>query len=105
MDKESFFGSQMHEIVREIIREKIFRAYYKEVPYATQINTLNVHQTDREIWIQAKLDVPSSSMKTIVVGRKGAAICSVERAVEREISNTFKKDARVNIGVQCDHEH
>jgi len=93
----------MHEIIREIIREKIFRAYYKEVPYATQITALDVHQTDREIWIKAKLDVPSSSMKTIVIGRKGAAICSVERAVEREISNMYKKDAHVSIGVQCNH--
>lgn len=99
-DKEVLFGNQIHEVVHEIIREKIFRAYYKEVPYALRIDALNVHQDENDVWIQAKLEVPSTSMKTIVIGKKGAAICSVERAVEREVSNMYKKDAHVSIGVR-----
>ena len=101
IDNESLYGNQIPVVAGEIIREKIFRAYYKEVPYAIRIAAVNVHQTEKEIWIQARLDVPSSSMKTIVIGTKGAAISSVERAVECEISNMYKKDAHVSIGVQC----
>ena len=102
IDTEGFNSDKMPAIAREIIKEKIFRAYYKEIPYATHISITNLHDNEEGVWIRAKLSVPSNSAKTIVIGKKGSAIGSVERAVQRELSNLYKKDAHVSIRVESD---
>lgn len=76
--------------VKEIIREKIFRAYYKEIPYALSIHGVETRESSDGIEVRADIQVPSSSIKTIVVGRKGTAIASVERAVSRELEKLHK---------------
>lgn len=101
IDGKTFYNTEQSSIVYEIVREKIFRAYYKEIPYAIEIKALNINDTENDIRVQVKLKVPSSSMKTIVIGKKGSAVSSVEKAVQHELSNTFEKDSHVNISVSC----
>ena len=100
IEKGAYQETYGASIVKEVIREKIFRAYYKEIPYCVRILAPEVSRNERGIQVRAMIAVPSSSMKTIVVGAKGSAIASVERAVSRELEKVLRSTVSVTIGVQ-----
>ena len=91
--------SASESIVTEVIREKVFRAYYKEVPYSVLIHGVRVTDDVSGIIARAVLSVPTSSMRTIVVGSKGAAIQAVERAASIELRRAFDRPVRVVLKV------
>lgn len=101
IDKDNYHRAHTSAIIHEIIREKIFRAYYKEIPYAIHIKVSSVTDAAKDILIKAKLEVQSSSMKMIVIGKNGSAISSVERAAQHELSNIFNKRVHLNLSVLC----
>lgn len=99
IDSQSYNAHYESEIVQEIIREKFFRAYYKEVPYAVQIECPTIQKRQDSLYVRANIRAPSSSMKTLIIGRKGSAISSVERAVQLELCKILKKNVLVNLSV------
>jgi GTPase len=95
-------SSAPESVVTEAIREKVFRAYYKEIPYSVLIRDVSV--TDgaskaEDAVVRAVLSVPTSSMRTVVVGSKGAAIQAVERAASIDLRRAFGKNVRVVLKV------
>ena len=95
-------SSAPESVVTEAIREKVFRAYYKEIPYSVLIRDVSV--TDgaskaEDAVVRAVLSVPTSSMRTVVVGSKGAAIQAVERASSIDLRRAFGKNVRVVLKV------
>lgn len=99
IDSKSYNAHYESAIVQEIIREKLFRAYYKEVPYAVEIECPRIHKIQDSVYVRANIKASSSSMKTLIIGRKGAAISSVERAVQLELCKILKKNVLVNLSV------
>ncbi len=99
VDKDAYEETYGSSIVKEVIREKVFRAYYKEIPYAIDILVKEVTEDGRGVRVRAALSVPSASMRTIVIGSKGRAIRSVERAVCGELARVFGKEVRCVLGV------
>ena len=99
VDKDAYEETYGSSIVKEVIREKVFRAYYKEIPYAVDIQVNEVTEDRQGLRVRAALSVPSASMRTIVIGSKGRAIGSVERAVCGELARVFGKEVRCVIGV------
>ena len=99
VDKDAYEETYGSSIVKEVIREKVFRAYYKEIPYAIDILVNEVTEDGRGVRVRAALSVPSASMRTIVIGSKGRAIRSVERAVCGELARVFGKEVRCVLGV------
>ena len=99
LDKDAYEETYGASIVKEVIREKVFRAYYKEIPYAVDICVKQVTENERGVRVRATLLVPSVSMRTIVVGSKGRAIGSVERAVCSELTRIFGKQVSCILGV------
>ena len=63
--------------VDEIIREKIFMNYKKEVPYSCQVVTNSFKEDDKIIRIRADIYVERKSQKGIIIGHKGEAIKKV----------------------------
>ncbi|KAI5065406.1 hypothetical protein GOP47_0020101 [Adiantum capillus-veneris] len=100
---EKFFAS-------EIIREKIFLQYMKEIPYVSQVNVLTYIERipPAKDFIEVEIVVERESQKAIMIGKEGSALKTlatasrldiedfVGRAVYLEIKVKVKEDWRAN---------
>lgn len=78
-------------IVSEIIREKIFLNYQKEVPYSCEVAIEEFKESDSLIKIKAVIIVERQSQKGIIIGNKGAAIKKVGTEARLDIEKFFGK--------------
>ncbi|MHA7129726.1 GTPase Era [Algoriphagus namhaensis] len=81
---ERFFAS-------EIIREKIFKNYKKEVPYSCEVSIEDFHEEKKLIRIRATIYVERTSQKGILIGQKGAALKKVGIEAREELERFFRK--------------
>jgi len=99
IDTELYDRNYRMDIAEEIIREKLFRAYYKEIPYAVKILMQEIRHDEATVTVRAQLSVASSSMKTIIIGTKGSAIKSVEKAAQCDLEKIYQSNVRVILSV------
>lgn len=72
--------------ISEIIREKIFLQYRKEVPYSTQVDIVAWEErTDQKDLIDAEIIVERDSQKGILIGKKGEALKNIGTAARADI--------------------
>ena len=72
--------------VAEIIREKIFEFYGKEIPYSTQVNiTVYEEREGKKDLIDAEIVVERTSQKGILIGKGGRALKRVGSAARKDI--------------------
>ncbi|QDH78188.1 GTPase Era [Echinicola soli] len=76
-DKEELTDRPERFFASEIIREKIFTNYKKEIPYSTEVAIDQFTEDDKIIRIRAIIFVERSSQKGIIIGDKGKAIKNV----------------------------
>ena len=81
---ERFFAS-------EIIREKIFTQYKKEIPYSTEVRVEEFEETDQLIRMRALIYVERPSQKGIIIGDKGKALKRVGTVARHEMEQFFGK--------------
>ncbi|SEJ19521.1 GTP-binding protein Era [Cyclobacterium xiamenense] len=81
---ERFFAS-------EIIREKIFTQYKKEIPYSTEVRVEEFEETDQLIRMRAIIYVERQSQKGIIIGDKGNALKKVGTKARHEMEQFFGK--------------
>ncbi len=81
---EKFFAS-------EIIREKIFINYKKEVPYSTEVEIETFHEDEDIIHIRAIIYVERRSQKGILIGHKGSMLKKVGTAARIDMEKFFQK--------------
>jgi GTP-binding protein Era len=80
--------------VAEIIREKIFLLYRKEVPYATSVEIDEFTERDgAKDYIRAVIYVEKPSEKAILIGDKGRAL--------KKVGEDARKDIEKFIGRPC----
>lgn len=75
----------------EIIREKIFQNYKKEVPYSTEVNIESFKEEDTIIRIRAEIYVERKSQKGIIIGKGGAALKKVGIEARQTMEAFFGK--------------
>ncbi|KAJ0412272.1 hypothetical protein ATCC90586_006658 [Pythium insidiosum] len=74
------------DLVTEIIREKLFRRFHKELPYAIEQENVGwTRFTDQSIRIDQDLFVPAPRIRKMVVGHNGDTIRSIGVAARQEI--------------------
>ncbi len=72
--------------VAEIIREKIFERFFKEVPYSTEVVVEEFKErSSGKDYIYAIIYVERPSQKGIIIGKKGEALKKIGEAARREI--------------------
>jgi GTP-binding protein Era len=72
--------------VAEIIREKIYELYSKEIPYSCHVVIENfIEKSGRKDLIQAIIYVDQSSQKGIIIGKGGKALKQVGLLARRDI--------------------
>ncbi len=81
---EKFFAA-------EIVREKIFTNYKKEVPYSSEVVVTEFSEDDKIIRMRAEIYVERSSQKGIIIGQKGAALKKVGTEARLDMEKFFGK--------------
>jgi GTPase len=81
---ERFFAS-------EIIREKIFTNYKKEVPYSCEVVVTEFKEKDDIIVIRSEILVERTSQRGIIIGDQGKAIKKVGIQAREEMEKFFGK--------------
>ena len=90
--------------VSEIIREKVFLYYQKEVPYATEVVVQEFKEEEELIRISANIYVERESQKGILIGHKGAAIKKLGTMARQDIERFFEKKVFLQLFVKVEKE-
>ena len=75
----------------EIIREKIFRNYKKEVPYSCEVAITEFKEEDKIIRMRSEIFVERKSQKGIIIGKGGEAIKKVGIEARADLETFFGK--------------
>ncbi|HEY4788763.1 MAG TPA: GTPase Era [Bacteroidales bacterium] len=94
---ERFFAS-------EIIREKVFRNYKKEIPYSVEVGIEEFKEEEAIIRIKAIIIVSRDSQKGIIIGKKGEALKKVGSRARMDIEKFFGKKVFLEIFVKVEKD-
>jgi GTPase len=90
-DKDQLTDKPERFFAAEIIREKIFLHYKKEIPYSCQVVITDFKDEPDIIRMRAQIYVERESQKGIIIGNKGDAIKRVGTEARIEMENFFQK--------------
>jgi|TARA_R110002049_G_scaffold35254_11_gene113931 GTP-binding protein Era len=90
-DKEELSDRPERFFASEIIREKIFMQYKKEIPYSTEVRIEDFEETDQLLRMRALIFVERDSQKGIIIGDKGKALKRVGTQARIEMEKFFGK--------------
>lgn len=90
-DKEELTDRPERFFASEIIREKIFTNYKKEIPYSTEVSIEDFHDEETIIKIRATIYVERNSQKGIIIGDKGKMLKKVGIESREELEKFFGK--------------
>lgn len=76
-DKDSLTDRHIRYFVSEIVREKIFLNYQKEIPYSCQVVCEQYKEADDMDRIRCTIFVERESQKNIVIGKGGSSLNKV----------------------------
>lgn len=86
--------------VAEIIREKIFLNYKKEVPYSCEVIIESYKEKPNIVKINAIIFVARESQKPIIIGDKGKAIKKVSTEARLEIEEFIQQKVFLDLTVK-----
>ncbi len=84
-DKEDLTDRNQRFFVSEIIREKIFNNYQKEIPYSTEVVITAFKEEEKITRISAEIIVERDSQKNILIGTGGAMLKKVGTEARKDI--------------------
>ena len=73
----------------EIIREKIFRHYQKEIPYSVEVEIESFIEEQGKNSIRAIINVTRESQKGIIIGHRGQMLKKVGTAARKDMEDFF----------------
>ncbi len=84
-DKENLTDRNLRFFVSEIIREKIFNNYQKEIPYSTEVVITSFKEEPLITRISAEIIVERDSQKNILIGKGGSMLKKVGMEARKDI--------------------
>lgn len=90
-DKEELTDRPERFFASEIIREKIFTNYKKEIPYSTEVAIEDFYEEETIIKIRATIFCERDSQKGILIGDKGKMLKKVGIESRLELEKFFGK--------------
>ncbi|MBD8488513.1 GTPase Era [Echinicola sp. CAU 1574] len=103
-DKEELTDRPERFFASEIIREKIFTNYKKEIPYSTEVAIDQFIEEDKIIRIRALIFVERSSQKGIIIGEKGKALKKVGTEAREALETFFNKKVFLETHVKVEDD-
>ncbi|MCK5368920.1 MAG: GTPase Era [Cyclobacteriaceae bacterium] len=89
--KEEYTDKPERFFVSEIVREKIFMNYKKEVPYSCEVVTTDFVEDEKIIRIRVTINVERKSQRAIILGHKGERIKKVGTEARLDMEKFFGK--------------
>ena len=90
-DKEEITDRPERFFASEMIREKIFNNYKKEIPYSTEVAIEDFFEEENIIRMRAVIYVERNSQKGIIIGEGGKALKRVGTQARQELEKFFGK--------------
>jgi GTP-binding protein Era len=84
-EKDELTDKSMRFFVSEMIREKVFKLYDKEIPYSTEVIVTSYKEEANITRIAAEIIVERDSQKNIIIGKAGAMIKKVGTYARQDI--------------------
>lgn len=103
-DKDSLTDRPLRFFISEMIREKIFMNYKKEVPYATQVEVEEYKEDEKIVRIRAIIYVERKTQKGIIIGHQGEKIKQVGIAARKDIQKFIDKHVHLELYVKVDKD-
>jgi GTP-binding protein Era len=75
----------------EIIREKIFKIYEKEIPYSTEVIITAFKEGDQLYRISSEIIVERDSQKNILIGKGGETLKKVGTYARKDMEELFQR--------------
>lgn len=101
-DKDELTDRPMRFFVSEMIREKIFQNYSKEIPYSTQVEVEEYIESPKIDRIRAIIYVERATQKGILIGHKGSKLKRVGIESRKEIEKFLGKQIHLELFVKVD---
>lgn len=89
--KDSLTDKPERFFAAEIIREKIFKNYKKEVPYACEVVISEFKEEENIIRLRAEIYVERQSQKGILIGKQGSALKKIGTEARLDMEQFFQK--------------
>ncbi|MFQ3214799.1 MAG: GTP-binding protein Era [Marivirga sp.] len=90
--------------VEELVREKIFQNYKKEVPYSCEVVVTEFKEDETIIRIRAEIYVERKSQKGIIIGKGGEAIKKVGIEARKDLEIFFAKQIHLETFVKVEQD-
>ncbi|MCL2649436.1 MAG: GTPase Era [Candidatus Azobacteroides sp.] len=103
-EKDALTDKPARFFVTEIIREKIFLYYQKEIPYSTEVVVELFKESDKVIHVKVLIIVERESQKGIIIGDKGLAIKKVGSMARKELERFFEKKIFLEMFVKVEKD-
>jgi GTP-binding protein Era len=101
-DKEELTDRPERFFASEIIREKIFKNYKKEIPYSTEVMMEDFKEDTDIIRMRATIFVERNSQKGILIGEKGKMLKKVGIEARQDLEEFFGKKVHLETFVKVE---
>lgn len=99
-DKDTLTDKSERFFVSEIIREKVFKLFEKEIPYSAEVVVNSFKEEERIVRISAEIIVERDSQKNIIIGKGGAMIKKVGTYARQDIEEFLQKKVFLELFVK-----
>ncbi|MFC3196532.1 GTPase Era [Parapedobacter deserti] len=99
-EKDALTDKSERFFVSEIIREKVFKLYEKEIPYSTEVIVTAFKEEEHITRISAEIIVERDSQKNIIIGKAGSMIKKVGTYAREDIEGFLQKKVFLELFVK-----
>ncbi|GGG83534.1 GTPase Era [Parapedobacter pyrenivorans] len=99
-EKDALTDKNERFFVSEIIREKVFKLYEKEIPYSTEVIITAFKEEESISRISGEIIVERDSQKNIIIGKAGSMIKKVGTYARQDIEEFLQKKVFLELFVK-----
>lgn len=99
-EKDALTDKTERFFVSEIIREKVFKLYEKEIPYSTEVIVVSFKEEENITRISAEIIVERDSQKNIIIGKGGSMIKKVGTYARQDIEEFLSRKVFLELFVK-----
>ncbi|WP_353185191.1 GTPase Era [Parapedobacter lycopersici] len=99
-EKDALTDKSERFFVSEIIREKVFKLYEKEIPYSTEVVITSFKEEQTITRISAEIIVERDSQKNILIGKGGSMIKKVGTYARQDIEEFLQQKVFLELFVK-----
>ena len=99
-EKDALTDKSERFFVSEIVREKVFKLYDKEIPYSTEVVVTSFKEEATITRISAEIIVERDSQKNILIGKAGSMIKKVGTYARQDIEEFLQQKVFLELFVK-----